>query len=45
MKIRDPKQAPPKHQIALWLPLTLPDIPQKGDFDVTQLRESKYFFS
>jgi DNA-directed RNA polymerase len=34
---------PPK--VSLWLPLTFPAIPQKGDFDVTQLRGSKYFFS
>ncbi|KAF5669411.1 DNA-directed rna mitochondrial [Fusarium heterosporum] len=29
----------------LWLPLTLPSLPKKGDFDVTQLRDSQYFFS
>ncbi|SZF03459.1 unnamed protein product [Blumeria hordei] len=29
----------------IWLPLTIPKIPEKGDFDVTRLRESKYFFS
>ncbi|EOO02496.1 putative dna-directed rna polymerase protein [Phaeoacremonium minimum UCRPA7] len=33
----------PSHQI--WLPLTFPDIPQKGDFDVTRLKSSEYFFS
>ncbi|KAK3294471.1 uncharacterized protein B0H64DRAFT_400819 [Chaetomium fimeti] len=32
-------------QIQLWLPLTFPEIPQKGDFDVKQLKGSKYFFS
>ncbi|KPM35443.1 DNA-directed RNA polymerase, mitochondrial [Neonectria ditissima] len=31
--------------IAVWLPLTFPDLPKKGDFDVSQLRDSKYFFS
>ncbi|EGS21689.1 RNA polymerase-like protein [Thermochaetoides thermophila DSM 1495] len=31
--------------IPVWLPLTFPDIPKKGDFDVRQLKESKYFFS
>ena len=25
--------------------VTIPAIPEKGDFDVTRLRESKYFFS
>ncbi|KAI3316606.1 DNA-dependent RNA polymerase [Xylariaceae sp. AK1471] len=31
--------------ISIWLPLTFPDIPEKGDFDVSQLKSSKYFFS
>ncbi|KAL2153529.1 hypothetical protein VTH82DRAFT_4684 [Thermothelomyces myriococcoides] len=35
----------PVAQIELWLPLTFPAIPKKGDFDVTQLKESQYFFS
>ncbi|KAI0435300.1 DNA-directed RNA polymerase [Xylaria sp. FL1042] len=29
----------------IWLPLTFPAIPTKGDFDVTELKSSKYFFS
>ncbi|AEO66530.1 ae40eba9-3164-45ce-8854-00a6f3c02bcc [Thermothielavioides terrestris] len=29
----------------LWMPLTFPDIPKKGSFDVAKLKESKYFFS
>lgn len=32
-------------EISIWLPLTFPDIPAKGDFDVQKLKESKYFFS
>jgi len=31
--------------IQLWLPLTFPPIPEKGDFNVERLRDSKYFFS
>lgn len=31
--------------VPVWLPLTIPSIPKKGDFDVSRLRESKYFFS
>lgn len=31
--------------LQVWLPLTFPDIPQKGDFDVTRLKSSEYFFS
>ncbi|GAB1319286.1 DNA-directed RNA polymerase [Madurella fahalii] len=33
------------HRMSMWLPLTFPDIPEKGDFDVRKLKESKYFFS
>ncbi|KAK4130723.1 DNA/RNA polymerase [Trichocladium antarcticum] len=32
-------------ELALWLPLSFPPIPVKGDFDVRKLKESKYFFS
>ncbi|GAB7352504.1 hypothetical protein MBLNU459_g2905t1 [Dothideomycetes sp. NU459] len=28
----------------VWLPLTFPAVPEKGDFDVTRLRQSQYFF-
>lgn len=31
--------------IPVWLPLTFRDVPKKGDFDVTRLKHSKYFFS
>lgn len=31
--------------IMILVPLRLPDIPPKGDFDVKELRNSKYFFS
>ncbi|KAK3940313.1 hypothetical protein QBC46DRAFT_385834 [Diplogelasinospora grovesii] len=34
-----------KLQTQLWLPLTFPTIPEKGNFDVRQLKGSKYFFS
>ncbi|KAK3318175.1 hypothetical protein B0H66DRAFT_227040 [Apodospora peruviana] len=30
--------------IQLWVPLTFPPVPKKGDFDVKTLKESKYFF-
>ncbi|KAK4044198.1 hypothetical protein C8A01DRAFT_31806 [Parachaetomium inaequale] len=41
-KERKPANLP---KVSIWLPLTFPAIPKKGDFDVTQLRGSKYFFS
>ncbi|KAI0546052.1 DNA-directed RNA polymerase [Xylaria curta] len=31
--------------ISIWLPLTFPAIPSKGDFDVSELKGSQYFFS
>ncbi|KAJ8122121.1 hypothetical protein O1611_g9923 [Lasiodiplodia mahajangana] len=31
--------------VSLWVPLTFPPIPTKGDFDVKELLGSKYFFS
>lgn len=32
-------------KVHVWLPLTFPPVPKKGDFDVTRLKDSKYFFS
>ncbi|KAL9126655.1 MAG: hypothetical protein Q9217_004331 [Psora testacea] len=29
----------------VWLPLTFPPVPKKGDFDVKRLKDSPYFFS
>jgi len=29
----------------LWLALTFPPVPKKGDFNVSRLKDSKYFFS
>ncbi|KAM4058900.1 DNA-dependent RNA polymerase domain-containing protein [Hirsutella rhossiliensis] len=46
LETRKPTQAKAKKTpLPLWLPLTIPDIPKKGDFEVKRLRESKYFFS
>ncbi|KAF2103194.1 DNA/RNA polymerase [Rhizodiscina lignyota] len=39
------KQFKTEPKIPLWVPLTFPDVPAKGDFDVTRLRDSQYFFS
>lgn len=36
------KVAPRK--LYVWLPLTFPEVPKKGDFDVRRLRQSRYFF-
>lgn len=38
---RKPYVAP----VSVWLPLSFPEMPKKGDFDVTKLRDSDYFFS
>ncbi|RYP56197.1 hypothetical protein DL771_011984 [Monosporascus sp. 5C6A] len=42
---RPEKPGKPKNPIHFWLPLTFPEIPKKGDFDVSRLKTSKYFFS
>jgi DNA-directed RNA polymerase len=39
------KKKKKKPSIQIWLPLTFPDIPKKGDFDVRRLKGSAYFFS
>ncbi|KAK1965469.1 DNA-dependent RNA polymerase [Colletotrichum sublineola] len=47
--VKKPKSGESKKNVVrtiqVWLPLTFPPIPEKGDFDVTRLKESKYFFS
>ncbi|KAL8949960.1 MAG: hypothetical protein Q9222_003971 [Ikaeria aurantiellina] len=35
----------PVRKIWLWRPLTFPPVPKKGEFDVSRIRESRYFFS
>ncbi|XXG98516.1 G4 quadruplex nucleic acid binding protein [Hypoxylon texense] len=43
---REKAKAKSRHTgTSIWLPLTFPEVPKKGDFDVTQLKESEYFFS
>lgn len=47
-KIRRSKAGNPQHKgglVKVWLPLTFPDVPKKGSWDVRRLRESRYFFS
>jgi DNA-directed RNA polymerase len=34
-----------KTHVQCWIPLTFPAPPKKGDWDISRLRESKYFFS
>ncbi|KAK1752253.1 hypothetical protein QBC47DRAFT_390107 [Echria macrotheca] len=41
----EPKKQWNKNMIEFWAPLTFPPVPKKGDFDVRQLKTSKYFFS
>lgn len=48
-KLNKPKKESKKYDsqsyVSVWLPLSFPKVPEKGDFDVTQLRDSDYFFS
>ncbi|KAI9667612.1 MAG: DNA-directed RNA polymerase [Bathelium mastoideum] len=39
------KYAKVEPKLQIWLPLTFPPVPSKGDFDVSRLKESQYFFS
>jgi DNA-directed RNA polymerase len=42
------KPKPKKKQrptLKVWVPLTFPTVPKRGDFDVSMLRDSAYFFS
>ncbi|OLN95733.1 DNA-directed RNA polymerase, mitochondrial [Colletotrichum chlorophyti] len=43
--LSDKKKKKADRTIQVWLPLTFPAIPKKGDFDVRRLRQSEYFFS
>ncbi|RYP19296.1 hypothetical protein DL767_009685 [Monosporascus sp. MG133] len=42
---RSDKAGKSKNPVQFWLPLTFPEIPKKGDFDVSRLKTSAYFFS
>ncbi|KAK3984720.1 hypothetical protein QBC44DRAFT_336507 [Cladorrhinum sp. PSN332] len=44
-KQRRPVSRKKNNEITFWLPLSFPELPKKGDFDVRQLKRSKYFFS
>ncbi|KAL4932913.1 DNA-directed RNA polymerase [Aspergillus undulatus] len=40
------KKAKKKQEMLwLWLPLRFPEVPKKGEWDVTRIRQSEYFFS
>ncbi|EON60953.1 hypothetical protein W97_00163 [Coniosporium apollinis CBS 100218] len=43
------KPAKKKHRtvykVQVWRPMSFPPVPKKGDFDVSRLRDSQYFFS
>ena len=38
------KQRPLYRKIFVWMPLTFPEVPPKGEFDVRKIRDSPYFF-
>ncbi|KAK8160979.1 LOW QUALITY PROTEIN: hypothetical protein BKA80DRAFT_332729 [Phyllosticta citrichinensis] len=47
---QEPKRKVNKHpkkysSRKFWLPMSFPDVPAKGEFDVRVLRDSQYFFS
>ncbi|KAL4782100.1 hypothetical protein BJX76DRAFT_333587 [Aspergillus varians] len=40
-----PKKKKVKEVVWLWLPLRFREVPQKGEWDLSRIRDSKYFFS
>ena len=42
---RGPNKKTSEKKIKVWLPLTFPEVPRKGDWDIARLRDSTYFFS
>lgn len=44
-KMKTVKKSRGDSVLTVWLPLTFPPVPKKGDWDVSRLRESEYFFS
>jgi DNA-directed RNA polymerase len=44
-KLRASRSRGETNTLTVWTPLTFPPVPQKGGWDVSRLRESKYFFS
>ncbi|KAL8778079.1 MAG: hypothetical protein Q9213_007575 [Squamulea squamosa] len=41
---RTPRKSPGR-KVWLWRPLTFPPVPAKGEFDVSRIEKSQYFFS
>lgn len=39
------KKKKPRSYVWLWLPMSFRDIPKKGTWDLTRIRNSRYFFS
>ncbi|KAI5849215.1 hypothetical protein BZA05DRAFT_402593 [Tricharina praecox] len=44
-KPKKKKSKPVIPMVHVWMPLEFPDLPAKGEFDVTVLKDSQYFFS
>ncbi|KAL4806280.1 hypothetical protein BDV18DRAFT_139120 [Aspergillus unguis] len=38
-------RTPRTQYVNLWLPMQFQDVPKKGEWDLTRIRDSKYFFS
>ncbi|KAF3938030.1 hypothetical protein ABW19_dt0200289 [Dactylella cylindrospora] len=39
------KKKTPSKRVYVWVDLEFPEVPKKGDFDVSRLKDSQYFFS
>lgn len=42
---RKAKQPARASKLLIWVPIQFPEVPKKGDFDVSRVKESTYFFS
>lgn len=44
-KITEKVEVKNESMCQIWLPLTFPPVPKRGEFDICRLKDSKYFFS
>ncbi|KAL9073286.1 MAG: hypothetical protein Q9157_004799 [Trypethelium eluteriae] len=45
LKREKKKSKPAQKKFNVWIPITFPEVPKKGEFDVFRLKDSQYFFS
>ena len=43
--VRPKRTKAKEHKIHVWVPLSFPAVPKRGDWDISRLKDSVYFFS